>query len=62
MNTLGFSLSFIFLVSCISIMWGVLTYDGAEIKGKEAVKSGFYAFSAISGISLGLALVILFLS
>ena len=43
-------------------MWGVLTYDGAEIKGKEAVKSGFYAFSAISGISLGLALVILFLS
>jgi len=62
MNTFGFSISFIFLISCISVLWGVFSYDGAGIKKKEAVKSGLYAFSAIGGISLVLALMILFLS
>ncbi len=58
MNTSGFVISFIFLVSCISTLWGIISYDANSVGTKEAVKSGLYAFSAICGIALTIAVII----
>ncbi|MBI5374385.1 MAG: hypothetical protein HZA77_03055 [Candidatus Schekmanbacteria bacterium] len=58
MNSFGFILSFLFLVLGISVIWGILSFNGEKEDKPEALKSGAYIFSGLVGVSILLAIVI----
>ena len=55
-------LSFIFLAFAVSIIWGILDFDGGKNELLQTFRIGIYIFIGLVGMAAGLGIIITFLS